>query len=305
MESEEGMDEATSTRQMEMAEEEARITSPGRQGHRTWSSTDVPAYGSVETPRMMKQRNVKPRDYDGQGSWRTYRSHFERVASLNQWKEEKLEFLWIHLSGIALSFVEGLPQDQQTDYETVCKALEFRFGAERMATIHKAELLAKKREPGETLSALGQEIRRLVNGAYPQFPPAAQEEIAIERFLDAMEKPQLRRNIHESEPKTLDQAVEKGLQMEAWEVADEKKHGTSQVRMAETEQIRLIKDLQGQIEGWEKNRQEKKWKCFNCGKEGHIARRCPQKRAAEGNRGEVTCYSCGKRGHMSRQCPGN
>lgn len=33
--------------------------------------------------------------------------------------------------------------------------------------------------------------------------------------------------------------------------------------------------------------------CFNCHKEGHIARHCPE---------ESECYRCGKAGHIARHC---
>ena len=62
---------------------------------------------NLRTPPLFIQQmdrpryQVKPKEYAGEGSWRSYRSHFERVATLNQWREEKLEYLWVNLTGAA------------------------------------------------------------------------------------------------------------------------------------------------------------------------------------------------------------
>ena len=270
---------------------------------------DIPAYRDVETPSASvhyaerRRFQAKPREFGGEGSWRTYRSHFDRVASLNQWGEERLEHLWISLTGAALSFVEGLPAEQTTSYERLCIAMDQRFGAERLAPIHKAELLSRKRTTGESLSALGQDIRRLASCAYPDFPLDALEEIAVERFLDALEKPETRLAIHQSNPRTLDEAIEKGLQMEAWQLAEDKKHGGSKVRLAvEDERLRMIKDLQTKMEELQTTRKEMSGtKCYNCGKLGHISRNCRLPRKKDDSR-EVTCYNCGKKGHYANKC---
>lgn len=46
-------------------------------------------------------------------------------------------------------------------------------------------------------------------------------------------------------------------------------------------------------------------KCFNCGKEGHIKRECPDFKSKVNNRASIKCFSCGKHGHIAKKCPGN
>jgi len=246
---------------------------------------------------------AKPRDYDGNTSWRTYRGHFDKVAQINGWGEEKKDYLFINLSGIALSFVEGLPDVHSMTYEELSEALDRRFGAERLAAIHKATLLAVKRKSGQSLADLGQEVRKLCACAYPDFPPAALEEIAIERFLDALHQPEMRLAIHQTKPTTLDHAIETGLQREAWITADEHRHGRQRVRAVDTgdENAQALRDLREEVRQLraERDNVKKEVKCSHCQRQGHVYKDC---RTRKRQLDERACFTCGRTGHFARDC---
>ena len=120
----------------------------------SWSSQNVlrehiPEYSSIATPPHAPSRNVRTREFDGQSSWRNYKSQFDRVAALNRWDAEKIDYLWISLAGTALNFAEGLPETQKADYEALCHALDQRFGAERLAAVHN-QSYSQGSEPQES-----------------------------------------------------------------------------------------------------------------------------------------------------------
>ena len=107
----------------------------------TFTPAATPSHPYLPSSAIVKERYIKPREYKGENSWRSYISQFERIAGINGWNVDmKKTHLWISLSGMALDFVDQLPTDKTYTYGEMRKALDQRFGSERLATVYKAEL---------------------------------------------------------------------------------------------------------------------------------------------------------------------
>jgi len=66
------------------------------------------------------------------------------------------------------------------------EVLKSRYGEERQAGKHKAELQIRRRKPGESLSELHQDIRRIMALAFPELVADARWEIACDHFMQAL-----------------------------------------------------------------------------------------------------------------------
>ena len=139
-------------------------------------ANDAAAADANPTPvlNIMTPGTVKMAKFTGSTPWKSYINQFNRVSTMNGWTD-KNAYLWIHLDGDALHYLEELPRSTEMCFEEICDVLETRFSAGRLSNLQKAELLGRRRQQGESLSQFGQSIRQLVNGAYPNFPNDAKE----------------------------------------------------------------------------------------------------------------------------------
>jgi len=95
--------------------------------------------------------------------------------------------------------------------------LRNRFGNVGQAERFRAELRVRRRQPGETLQQLYQDIRRLVSLAYPGPTSGVFNIVARDSFLDALDDDAFRIRILEKEPVTLDAALQIAVKLEAYD----------------------------------------------------------------------------------------
>ncbi len=274
----------------------------------------VSSMNMMESERQSASSNmrVNPRPYNGTTSWRGYRSHFERVSRINRWTDvQKLDYLWVNLTGSALAYVENLAPEQAVSYPDLCDALDERFGDSQLAEVFKSELRSRRRKEGESLPALAQDINSLVQRAYPEIGRQGVDELAIEKFREALPDHEQRMAVFHSKARMVDQAVKAAIDAESWQISERRRTPLQKVRAAVSQEARqdycdeepspmravgshqanqqemLLKKLEElltkiNIEGSTPSQPAPKRpppQCYYCGKLGHIARDCYKKKA--------------------------
>ena len=245
---------------------------------------------------------VNPRPYNGSASWREYQSHFERVSRINGWNYQlQLDYLWVNLTDSALSYADSLSPEKTASYDALCSAMEERFGDTQLAEVFKSELRSRRRQNGESLPALAQDINRLVQRAYPDMGRRGMEEFAVERFREAIPDQEQRMAVFHSRATTLDQAVRAALEIESWQVSERSRapqrlravsghdqeqgvnESCSACKTTERSNDRELEDrLMKKMEEFfnnSKTERRSSVRCYYCQNWGHIQKDCRKKKA--------------------------
>ena len=160
---------------------------------------------------------IKPPRFEGKDSCiESHLSQFEIVAKRNRWDEfEKADYLKCSLVGEASRILCDLP-DSAT-YDDVVYKLRQRYGSLEQIESFRMELKQRKRKPGESLSSLLKDIRRLFMLAFPGPVNYMTELTAKYAFVDVLNDRELMIKVLEREPNTLDQAFKIAERMELYQ----------------------------------------------------------------------------------------
>ena len=96
------------------------------------------------------------------------------------------------------------------------RQLETRYGSAHQTALYRTQLKYRRRQKGETLGDLVNDVRRLIVLAYPGPSSAMRETFACEAFLEALNDRELALKIREKEPSTLEQACQMAMRFEAY-----------------------------------------------------------------------------------------
>ncbi|UYV84725.1 K02A2.6-like [Cordylochernes scorpioides] len=239
---------------------------------------------------------IKPPTYDGQTSWKSFKTQFEVVALGNRWNSsEKAINLAASLRGSATEVLQSRPLEQSLDYECLVHALTLRFGDDILQPYHVVKLKNRRQKRDETLQELAADVERLARLAFPDCPRHVQDLLAHQNFVDAIEDPECQQSVRMSEAKTLQEALIHSLKFEA--ARDATRGYQKVVRVMKTDESQkdgdikeAIYQLQRTVEEMKKSmsfsesapgtyrqrtyRPNDKTICWNCGKPGHIRANC-------------------------------
>ncbi|UYV73793.1 K02A2.6-like [Cordylochernes scorpioides] len=268
---------------------------------------------------------IKPPTYDGQTSWKCFKTQFEVVALGNRWNSsEKAINLAASLRGSATEVLQSLPLEQSLDYECLVRALTLRFGDDILQPYHVVKLKNRRQKRDETLQELAADVERLARLAFPDCPRHVQDLLAHQNFVDAIEDPECQQSVRMSEAKTLQEALIHSLKFEA--ARDATRGYQKVVRVMKTDESQkdgdikeAISQLQRTVEEMKKSmsfsesapgtyrqrtyRPNDKTICWNCGKPGHIRANCRVQQAPSERGNTIPKYS-GKRKLASLTGPG-
>ena len=246
-------------------------------------------------PKQTPRKEMKPPLFDGTTPWMEYLLQFQMISKYNNWNEKQMAInLATSLRDDARSVLVDLDDAGREHYPSLLGKLNQRFGPQNQTQMFRAILRTRKRQPKEGLPTLAHEIRKLVKLAYPEGTHYLLEEISTDSFINALPEAEYRWQIQQSRPKTLDDAVQTAVELEAFKMAEMHEHGSSKkmVRVAQTE---APKEPQDQLEN--RNNLEDILVTLSRQMEA-LNRRQNENR----HRGDIICYGCGKPGHIRRNC---
>uniref|UniRef100_A0A1I8HVJ8 CCHC-type domain-containing protein n=1 Tax=Macrostomum lignano TaxID=282301 RepID=A0A1I8HVJ8_9PLAT len=280
----------------------------------------VPAAGPVlQAGRLalirMEERDEKSNDasllppkFSGQSNVHFWLSIFEDFAEDKNWDDAKrASKVKLLLRGEAQVCVWDMSDADKKSYEKIKALLLQQYGGS--ANQHRAmqEFQGRQRKNGESIRELSFALRLLYMGARPDDPSTLRDrevKFRIIQLLSAGIREALLKE-SDSDTCTLGTLVERATRLEQV-MSKNTPASSSMVSVVDDRLSRLEQQLEtltaavtsgaargGRAGPGDRRQAQRTSGCYQCGKDGHIARRCPTKGAHKQGR----CFNCSGWGH--------
>ena len=265
-------------------------------------------HGNSDASWHYQGPTLKPDPYSGQENWEEYISHFENCADLCQWDHrQKVLMLAASFRGQARTFYMSLSHSEKANYRLLVSTLYHRFGSSRHQNRWLAKLEMRRREPGESIAAVGDDIRQMAQKAYCNLDPLAQEALALNQLYKVVSLEMKCRCI-DRDCTSVSEAVDVIERYEAimGDNSDRKKSNmrtidSSPVRRESHQQSKLestLERIEARLDRLEKHAQ------FNP-KPAPQQQTYPKQSGGGQKPTKRTCFTCSSPHHMYRNCPYN
>jgi hypothetical protein len=161
---------------------------------------------------------IKPDKFSASTPIEAYISHFETVAEYNCWSlRDKVAHLKSSLVGDAAQLLWDGGDHSAITYDELISKLKSRFGSIDHRERFACQLRSLRRQQGQTLQQLYNEVRRLLALAYPDAMKSSLGEIiARDAFLSSLNDRELEIKVRDREPVDLDSAFRAAMRIETY-----------------------------------------------------------------------------------------
>ena len=166
-----------------------------------------------------KPRDPKPFD-SHKCDWYDYLPHFEAVADWNKWTDEqKAQQMIMSLDGDAMKMLGQMTPEVKRDYYKIVAEMNRCYDPRERSTAYKIEFRGRVRHRNENIMAYAQDLRRLVNKAYPDMPMMSLDAFVLDQFIMGLGSMEIRRHVQFGHPADIDRAISLAIEYEAFEAA--------------------------------------------------------------------------------------
>ena len=258
---------------------------------------------------------IVPECFTGEGSFEDWIDQFESIAEINHWNDgQKLMWLKVRLTGRALMAYKKFSVTARGSFKNAIKALQERFEPESRKDLYRAEFQTRCKGKTESWPEFGEDLRALVDRAYPSLDDEARQQLALQRYLSQLDNEQVAFSVKQGKPRTIEAAVSATLECESYLVRPPQGGAVAAVQMEPKDSalMEMMTQLMARMDRLEENSKSAYLKkdiqrTSDTSGMSNISRFSDQETKPRGTDQEVkprrvVCYRCGQEGHFARGC---